>query len=409
MGIPLSYMGLGYGSCKVKYCILQSNDNVFATWRDKILKRLRYGGPFMAWFVRAWGVAKQGINLLFNQKRKLGLQSIKRLKIDRIVAENSIMVSISPFKILLNNLNGELDQRNLESLVHVCWELIPGGQRERITSGWEVFSVLLRQNAIGEEPRKMAFLLRIIKELRPKRRDLVGMVKRYIEEHYEQPEEILTDFESSSDGYIVIPRSPTPTSFHDCCSVRCWCFNCSCTPCCSGFCYFVIIAVFFIFLAIAAALLWYVFPRFCKLFNSNDDLRVAGPVIIAGLLALAACCISFGIYIKRRNRQLNYSELRSDIDSRSVDAPSDSVRTGYVRKKDRRGSNACSCNSGRITDITASSSFNSLWSARTPWPRTDAVVVTDGCNRQDNEFSQEIEVEEEDNDDELRWVPVKSQ
>ena len=375
-----------------------------------LILRLRYGGPFMAWcFVRAWGVAKQGINLLFNQKRKLGLQSIKRLKIDRIVAENSIMVSISPFKILLNNLNSELDQRNLESLVHVCWELIPGGQRERITSGWEVFSVLLRQSAIGEEPRKMAFLLGIIKELRPKRRDLVGMVKRYIEEHYEQPEEILTDFESSSDGYIVIPRSPTPTSFHDCCSVRCGCFNCSCTPCCSGFCCFVIIAIFFIFLAIAATLLWYVFPRFRKLFNSNDDLRVAGPVIIAGLLALAVCCISFGIYIKRRNRQPNYSELRSDIDSRSVNTPSDSVRTGYVTKIDRRGSNACSCYSGRITDMTASSSFNSLWSARTPWPRTDAVVVTDGCNRQDNEFTQEIEPKEEDNDDELRWVPVKSQ
>ena len=141
----------------------------------------------MAWcFVRAWGVAKQGINLLSNQKRKLGLQSIKRLKIDRIVAENSIMVSISHFKILLNNLNSELDQRNLESLVHVCGELTPGGQRE---------SVLLRQSANGEEPGKMAFLLGIIKELRPKRRDLVSMVKRYIEGHYEQPEEILTDFE----------------------------------------------------------------------------------------------------------------------------------------------------------------------------------------------------------------------
>ena len=164
-------------------------------------------------------------------------------------------------------------------------------------------------------------------------------------------------------------------------------------------------------MAIAATLLWYVFPRFRKLVNSNDDLRVAGPVIIAGLLALAACCISFGIYIKRRNRQLvqlNYSELRSDIDSRSVNAPSDSVRSGYVTKIDRRGSNACSCNSGRITDMTASSSFNSLWSARTPWPRTDAVVVTDGCNRQDNEFTQEIEPEEEDNDDELLWVPVES-
>ena len=55
----------------------------------------------------------------------------------------------------------------------------------------------------------MAFLLGIIKELRPKRRDLVGMVKRYIEEHYEQPEEILTEIltdlhsnSTISDAYI---------------------------------------------------------------------------------------------------------------------------------------------------------------------------------------------------------------
>ena len=144
----------------------------------------------MAWcFVRG-GVAKGIRKFAFQLKAEVRftqLQSIKRLKIDRIVAENSIMVSISPFKILLNNLNSELAQRNLESLVHVCGELIPGGQRGRITSGWEVFSILLRQSANGEEPRKMTFLLGIINELRPKRRDLVGMVKRYIEEHYEQP------------------------------------------------------------------------------------------------------------------------------------------------------------------------------------------------------------------------------
>ena len=159
------------------------------TWQDsqgEILKGLRYGGPFMArCFVRG-GFAKGIHKFAFQLKaevRLTQLQSIKRVKIDWM------------------SLKIQLDQRNLESLVHVCGELIPGGQRERITSGWEVFSILLRQNAIGEEPRKMAFLLGIIKELRPKRRDLVGMVKRYIEEHYEQPEEILTDFESSSDGY----------------------------------------------------------------------------------------------------------------------------------------------------------------------------------------------------------------
>lgn len=141
--------------------------------------------------------------------------------------------------------------------------------------------------------------------------------------------------------YIVIPRSPTPTSFHDCCSVRCGCFNCSCTPCCSGFCCFVIIAVFFIFLAIAAALLWYVFPRFRKLFNSNDDLRVAGPVIIAGLLALAVCCISFGIYIKRRNRQLNYSELRRKWYRLKKRGRSIGLSSHWLRKEERSPRKQC--------------------------------------------------------------------
>lgn len=60
---------------------------------------------------------------------------------------------------------------------------------KKIKIGWDVFNILLRQNVIGSEPEKIANLLAIIKELR--RRDLVHMIKKHIQQHYEQPEMIL--------------------------------------------------------------------------------------------------------------------------------------------------------------------------------------------------------------------------
>ena len=146
------------------------------------------------------------------------------------------MASISPFNILLNNLSSDLSKLNLHNLVNVCGELISEVERERISSGWDVFNILIRRNAIGEEPRRIAFLLRIIKELRPKRRDLVSMVKNFIEDNYDQPQEILDDFESSSDDYRIIQRSPRPVSGEDCCiNIRCGCCSCNlrCNHCCT--------------------------------------------------------------------------------------------------------------------------------------------------------------------------------
>ena len=316
------------------------------------------------------------------------------------------MVSITPFNILLNKLSGELDQRNVQSLVHVCGELIPGGQRERIASGWDVFSILLQRNAIGEEPEKMAFLLGIIKELRPKRRDLVSMVTKYIEDNYEQPEEILNDFEFSSDGYILIPRPrpSTPTSQEDCCSIRCGCFNCNCNPCCSGICCCVMVAMLLIFLAVLAALLiWYIFPIVRKNKEEYQDLKVYGPVVIGVLIFFAVCCVSFGVYINRRSRQLAYSELRSDIgDTRSINTLSESTRTsclGSARKIDRLGKNGreYSFSSGHITASNSVNSLTSINSVRTP--RTTSESTTNGCRMKDDDITQELEEEQDENDD----------
>ena len=226
------------------------------------------------------------------------------------------MASISPFNILLNNLSSDLSKLNLHNLVNVCGELISEVERERISSGWDVFNILIRRNAIGEEPRRMAFLLRIIKELRPKRRDLVFMVKKYIEDDYNQPQEILDDFESSSDEYTIIQRSPRPVSGEDCCiNIRCGCCSCNlrCNHCCSWFCCLMIAAMILILLAVILAVLHYT-PSGRKHFNiTNDVPSVQVIVTFAVLLFLALCFISLGICIRRRNRVLPYRQLQSDI------------------------------------------------------------------------------------------------
>jgi len=221
------------------------------------------------------------------------------------------MASISPFNILLNNLSSDLSKLNLHNLVNVCGELISEVERERISSGWDVFNILIWRNAIGEEPRRMAFLLRIIKELRPKTQDLDSMVKKFIEDNYDQPQEILDDLESSTDEYTIIQRSG-----EDCCIniwYGCCSYNLRCNHCCRWFCCLMIAAMILILSAVTLAVLYYT-PYCRKHLNITNDVNSVEVIVtIAVLFFLALCFIFLGIYIKRRNRELPYRRIQSDI------------------------------------------------------------------------------------------------
>jgi len=317
------------------------------------------------------------------------------------------MSVLNPFQILLNDLSNELHERNLHSLIHVCGDLIPTGQREKISSGWEAFSILRQLNIIGSEPTKMANLLAIIKELRPKRRDLVHKIKRHIQDNYEEPDLILKDFESSSDCTLpfgVISRPSTPI-FHipqdDCCRIRCCGLACSCNPCCDACCCCVILALLLSFLAIAAALAWYssipVVSEYLKS-DDHDEIRRAGPFVISILGFLAVCGVLSAIYIRccRPRDQLNYTVLPTSHEIRSDQASyasSDSAPTTYYSVIDRRierpRRRECSCSSGQYT---ASSSVTSGASLRNP-PRLPNDVVPDGFPQDDypEDFAQEVE------------------
>lgn len=316
------------------------------------------------------------------------------------------MYSLSPFKILLNNLSNELDQRNLQSLKYVCGSFIPGGQRENITTGWDVFLILSQQNAIGEEPEKMKFLLRIIRELRPKRKDLVRLVECHIREHCEQPETILSDIESSWDGRLI-PRPGTPllVDVDDCCtgcSVRCCCCNCNCNPCCDGCCCCVILAILFSFFAVVAALLLYVykFPM-SETFQNDPKLSFVRPFVISVLGLIASCCLGCGFYlcIKQKRKKQAYSAF-SVVDSMSNGAihgsqyaASDSMRASYSGYP--RNIRNYSCSSGQIT---ASSSLASVYTPTSQRRGPDLDIVTDGCS-QHHAFTQRSEADQKKEDD----------
>ncbi|KAL9955271.1 hypothetical protein ACROYT_G036570 [Oculina patagonica] len=108
----------------------------------------------------------------------------------------------------------------------------------------------------------MANLLAIIKEL--KRRDLVHMIKKHIQEHYEQPEVVLNLVRSAVDSsglkHVYTrnqsdeQRSSSPCCVQDCCCCKLMCYS---SPCCDLPCCCVILAIFFTFLTVAAILAWF--------------------------------------------------------------------------------------------------------------------------------------------------------
>ena len=298
-------------------------------------------------------------------------------------------LNIRQFNLLLNRLSDHLDQSNLRSLIHICEDYIPGAQREKINNGLEFFRILSHQNKIGEEPDQMKFLLKIIREMRPKRKDLVKKVERYIQENYEQPETILEDFETSSE---VDPSSrpgtpPPPLQFFDaeCCNVRCGCFNCNCNPCCGRCCCCVILAISCGFFAVIAALVWYsnIFPQVVEDYLRNHDLNRVGPIVIGILGFIAVCCVLCGVYLQRN--RLVYAVLPSVNDARNILRASNSTLAScatydrYINRP-RRGEQSQS--SGHVT---ASNSMSSIYTAGQLTP-----PFTDGFSQQDV-FSTESE------------------
>ena len=314
-------------------------------------------------------------------------------------------LDLNKFQLLLNCLSNELSERNLQSLIHICGELIPGAQQDNLKNGLQVFTILRHQNAIGESPEKLKNLLKLMTELRPRRGDLVSKVKRYIEENCEDAGTILNDFESSGEFSFRSSRPPTPTLVDDPytgCLFRTGCFNCSCTRCCCNCCCCcAFLAIFFLLLAVASALVWYAVPGMDNIRNNHESL---GPIVIIalGILAVFFFALSVAYHCFRRHRGEARYALLSDVDDRTSNqavhdnsyAASVGTRTSggtFPRKMYR------STSSGRMT---ASSSFASTFNSyRAPIASVPSDLGTDGGLRQHNVFITEYEEDHENKEE----------
>lgn len=321
---------------------------------------------------------------------------------------------LSPFQILLNELNHELNEKNLQSLIHICGDRIPGAQKERIASGWELFSILRQQNIIGSEPEKIGGLLEIIQALRPKRKDLVYKIKQFIQSRYENSEAILKDFDSSSDNHrplqfppygVPSPSRPTtPVEQEDCCRLRCCGCACSCNPSCNPcFCCGILVVLFSILIVFCTLAWYYKVPEVTKYLDKKEDLRDSGPYVIAGIGLLVVSSLGCLLYIKicRPRREHTYSVLPHSFpettSTRATYASSECTHlTDGSATSERRidRTRRCSCCSGHLTHYTVSSSLASRTSARLPQLADQSDTTTDGPQLHALFFSQDVAHEE---------------
>lgn len=348
---------------------------------------------------------------------------------DQLIEKMAAESALDPFQKLLNNLNHELNERNLESLIHVCGRHIPGSQRERISSGWDVFNILRHQNVIGSEREKIHNLLEIIKELRPKRRDLVSLVKQHIRDCYENPETILEDLQSSWEYRgtrlpATSSRSSSPIRDDDCCLIRCCgcfckcdygnsCCNACCNACCDACCMWfgAILGGLFFLLAIVAVLAWYSsIPRLTKFLKSDGEIQHAGPLAVGSLAFLAASSIVCAVCVKFRLRRNagQYDiipDLPTTFDIQTSFATSESRRTSrsgdsYRSAAPRRIYRGRSCSSGQYTASGSLASKCSRVSSRTPRLVEETDAVPDGF-QPDSFWTPRMDVEEDDEIEEV--------
>lgn len=331
---------------------------------------------------------------------------------DQLIEKMAAESALDPFQKLLNNLNHELNERNLESLIYVCGKHIPGSQRERISSGWGVFNILRHQNVIGSEREKIHNLLEIIKELRPKRRDLVSLVKQHIRDCYENPETILEDLQSSWECIGTgLPdtssRSSSTINDDECCRC-CGCCSCNC-DCCNACYVCVTLGFLFSLLFIVAVSVWYyIIPTFTKVSKSDGVIQHAGlpVVLILAFLAVVsfvcACCVKFRL--RRNAREYDIiPDLPTKFDIQTSFATSESRRTSrsgdsYQSTAPRQIYWGRSCSSGQYKASGAITSKCSRVSSRTPWLIEETDAVPDGfqlgsfwTSRMDIEEDDEIE------------------
>ncbi|XP_028412962.1 uncharacterized protein LOC114535844 [Dendronephthya gigantea] len=190
------------------------------------------------------------------------------------------------FLILLNEISYELTDDELQSLIHIY--NVPGGLRKHINSGLALFHYMMRQDFISRD--NIENLHRLMRKIRPARRDLVRKVEKYIEKEFETADfrTVITDLSESwekiehNTGGGSGPgtlASPTPEEAATC-NIDCAYVNCLCRCRRVPSCYTPAILLLLV-LIIATAVFWYAdVPEITDGIKHNAQLKKAGIYIL---------------------------------------------------------------------------------------------------------------------------------
>ena len=211
------------------------------------------------------------------------------------------------FRILLNRISAQLSEKDIRSLVHMC--KIPECQRARMKDGISLFDNLMKRDIINEN--KLDSLKKMLKNLNPKRRDLIKEIQNFENGTEDDAYSTLTSVVSSVPSIITPPVSSSDVK-SSCCTLECPCMMVSCYKSSCEIPYsYVLAAAFFLTCFLLIVLFWYAnVPKVSEAIASDEHVKESGPFILCGIIVLfLVCLLSICFMKKRHNRGSNRSAL----------------------------------------------------------------------------------------------------
>ena len=226
-----------------------------------------------------------------------------------------VFAMANQFRLLLNKISCQLNEQDLRSLVHMCD--IPEGLRSGMKDGISLFDNLIKRDIINEH--NLDRLKMMLKNLSPKRRDLIKQIENFENGTYLQDDRssTLTSIVSITSTQKSVATSDTAKPTEICCTLECPClmivlkkfrFKIASS--------YIVLTALFSLSFLLVALFWYAgVPKITESIESHKHLKKSGPFILIGIIVMYVICLFSMRYArKRRTRQSNQSAAATGIE-----------------------------------------------------------------------------------------------
>ena len=241
------------------------------------------------------------------------------------------------FWVLLTRISAQLSEHEVRCLVHMC--NIPECQRAAMKDGISLFDILKKRDFINEH--KLDSLKNLLRNLSPKRRDLVRLIEKFENGTQDDASSTLTSVVSVTSSITPnVGSSDVNTS--PCCTLKCPCMLISCYKCrCKTHWSYVLATAFFVTCFLFIALFWYAdVPKVSAAIKSDEHVRKSGPYVLCAIIVLFLASLLSICYIKkRRNRRSKYAlsagnqNGMQEVREESVSKSRDTKRAGKPKAR----------------------------------------------------------------------------